>query len=167
MWTTDRRRRPIVAVLGAILALIALVGPAAAGPAKSVTIISHVTFNPGDWNYGDFDASGAAADGGLICAHGTFVDTNIEFHGYQSDRGVVQLRVDKHFTCNTTLSGPNGTFDVKLQIQANIDTGIETFSWVVKGGTGDLSSLRGAGRGSTVLNPPTGNINTYEGMLTR
>jgi len=54
---------------------------------------------------------------------------------------------------------------VKLQIQANFDTGIESFTWAVLGGTGAYESLRGGGRGSTVPNAPLGNINTYEGFL--
>ena len=76
---------------------------------------------------------------------GTFVDTGIRFAGYQSDRGIVQLQVDKAFTC----ADGSGTFFVKLQIQANFDTGIESFTWVVQGGTANYSALRGSGTGST------------------
>jgi hypothetical protein len=100
-------------------------------------------------------------DSRLICGSGTFVDTAIRFAGFQSDRGMVQLLVVKEFTCDDN----SGTFTVKLQIQANFDTGIESFTWVVLGGTGDYASLHGGGSGSTVPNPPTGNINTYEGFL--
>ena len=64
------------------------------------------------------------------------------------------------FTCDDD----SGTFDVKMQIQANFGTGIETFSWVVTGGTGDYASLRGSGLGSTVPRLG-GNTNTYVGML--
>ena len=38
--------RPTVAVLVAILALMAVVPPVAAGSPQRVTIVSHVTFNP-------------------------------------------------------------------------------------------------------------------------
>jgi hypothetical protein len=161
MRTTDRRARPIVAVLAAIAAVMALVGPVAAGSPQHVTIVSHVTFNPDGPNYGDFVTSGNATDGGLICSSGTFVDTGIRFAGYQSGRGTVQLQVDKAFTCGDG----SGMFFIKIQIQANFDTGIESFSWVVQGGTGDYGSLHGSGSGSTVPNPPTGNINTYDGFL--
>jgi hypothetical protein len=157
----SRRMHAIVAMLSAILALMAVGGPVAAAPPQSLTIVSHVTFNPDGPNYGDFGASGSAVDSGLICAGGTFVDTGIRFAGYQSDRGMVQLLVIKEFTCNDG----TGTFVVKLQIQANFDTGIETFTWVVLGGTGDYGSLHGGGSGSTVPNAPIGNINTYEGFL--
>ena len=105
----------------------------------------------------------ADPDDGVVCADGTFVDTFIKVSGFQSDRGVVQLQVMKAFTCDDG----SGTFDVKLQIQANVDTGVETFTWVAKGGTGDYTGLRGSGGGSTVPNAPIGNINTYEGFLLR
>ena len=156
----NRRAHPILAMVAAIVALLAVAGPVGAGSPQSVTIVSNVTFNPEGPNFGDFVATGRAADSGLICADGTFVDTGIRFAGFQSDRGIVQLQVVKEFTCNDG----TGTFVVKLQIQANFDTGIESFSWVILGGTGDYESLHGSGRGSTVPTS-TGNINTYEGFL--
>jgi len=70
-------------------------------------------------------------------------------------RGVVQLQVLKDFTCDRG----NGAFSVKMQIQADFTTGIESFSWIAWGG------IRGTGRGSTVPEPPTGNINTFEGFI--
>jgi hypothetical protein len=157
----NRRTHAIVAMLATILALAGLAAPVAAASPEGVTIVSHVTFNPDGPNYGDFVATGAAVDSGLICAGGTFVDTGIRFAGYQSDRGMVQLLVIKEFTC----SDGTGTFVVKLQIQANFDTGIESFTWVVLGGSGDYGSLHGSGSGSTVPNAPVGNINTYEGFV--
>ena len=161
MRTSNHRARLIVAILAAILALIAIAGPVGAASPQSVTIVSHVTFNPDGPNYGDFAASGDAANSGLICASGTFVDIGLHFSGFQSNRGIVQVQVVKEFTCDDG----TGTFVVKLQIYANFDTGIESFSWVVLGGTGDYQSLRGGGSGSTVPNAPIGNINTYTGFL--
>ena len=155
------RTHAIVAMLAATLVLVALAGPVGAASPQSVRIVSHVTFNPDGPNYGDFVATGRAVDSGLICASGTFVDTGLRFAGFQSNRGIVQLQVVKEFTCNDG----TGTFVVKLQIQANFDTGIESFTWVVLRGTGDYRSLHGSGRGSTVPNAPIGNINTYEGFL--
>jgi hypothetical protein len=159
----NMRRGPhgILAVLAAILALVAVAAPVGAASPQSVTIVSHVTFNPDGPNFGDFVTSGEATDSGLICASGTFVDTGIRFAGFQSDRGTIQIQVVKEFTCDDG----TGTFRVKLQIQANFETGIESFTWVVLGGTGDYASLRGGGSGSTVPNAPIGNINTYEGFL--
>jgi hypothetical protein len=161
MRSLSRRSHGVVAVLAAILALVAAAAPVGAASPQSVTIVSHVTFNPDGPNFGDFATSGEATDSGLICASGTFVDTGIRFAGFQSDRGTVQIQVVKEFTCDDG----SGTFTVKLQIQANFETGIESFTWVVLGGTDDYASLRGGGRGSTVPNLPIGNINTYEGFL--
>jgi hypothetical protein len=147
------------------MALVVVTGPVAAASPQSVTITSHVTFNPDGPNSGDFSVSGAAADGGLICAGGTFVDTGIAFAGYQSDRGgrsVVQLQVRKVFTC----ADGSGTFFVKMQIQADFATGLETFTWVAQGGTGDYGKLRGSGSGSTVRDDDgNGNTNTFTGFL--
>lgn len=157
----SRGPRGIVAVFAAIVALVAFAVPVGAASPQSVTIVSHVTFNPDGPNFGDFVTSGEATDSGLICASGTFVDTGIRFAGFQSDRGTVQIQVVKEFTCDDG----SGTFIVKLQIQANFETGIESFTWVVLGGTGDYASLRGGGSGSTVPNAPIGNVNTYEGFL--
>ena len=154
------RRRPAAVLFAAGVALT-LAGPAGAASPEGVTLLSHVTFNPDGPNYGDFDATGAAVDSGTMCASGTFVDVGIRFAGFQSNRGEVQLQVVKEFTCDDG----SGTFIVKMQIQANFDTGIETFSWVVLGGTDDYASLRGSGLGSTVPNPPTGNINTFVGFV--
>ena len=161
MRTRIRQTRVIGAVVAAVVALVAVAGPVGAATPQQVTIVSHVTFNPDGPNYGDFTASGEAVDSGLICGSGTFVDTAIRFAGFQSNRGMVQLLVVKELTCDDQ----SGTIIVKLQIQANFDTGIESFTWVVLSGTGDYAHVRGGGSGSTVPNPPTGNINTYEGFL--
>jgi hypothetical protein len=163
MSTIHHRARPVVWLLAACLALLVVVAPASAAGAQQVTIVSHVTFNPDGPNYGDFVASGPAVDSGVICPTGTFVDTFVKFAGFQSDRGVVQLKVGKWFTCGDG----SGSFGVKMQIQANFDTGLESFSWVVMGGDGRYGSLNGAGPGSTVPNAPIGNINTFTGILVR
>jgi hypothetical protein len=166
MRTSGHRARTVVAALAAVVALVFIIGPvAAAGPkaaAKSITIVSPVTFDP-NGNYGTFTTSGDATDAGLICDSGTFLDTYLHFAGYQAPTGFVQLKVVKEFSCSGG-TGPQGTFSVTLQIQANFNTGIESFSWVAKGLTGHLEGLKGSGRGSTVPTD-TGNINTYVGNL--
>lgn len=157
-----RGARQILALPIASLVLLAVVGPVSAATPQSVTIVSHVTFNPDGPNYGDFQAFGPAVDNGVVCPAGTFVDTYIRFGGFQSNRGIVQIVVGKALTCDDG----SGTFNVQLRITANFDTGFETFTWVVlSGGTGDYSALRGGGNGSTVPNFPPGNINTYTGFL--
>jgi hypothetical protein len=152
--------RPFAALLAGALT-ISVAFPVAAAAPEQVTIVSYVTFaEEGEPNYGSFTTSGDAADSGTICPAGSFIDTGIRFAGGQSGRGEVQLQVYKTFTCDDG----SGTFDVKMQIQANFETGIETFTWVVTGGTDDYASLRGGGDGSTVPREG-GNINTYVGMI--
>lgn len=155
------RRRRIGAVIAAGAAALALAGPVGAASPAAVTLVSHVTFNPDGPNFGDFEATGAAVDSGTMCPSGTFVDLGIRFAGFQSGRGEVQLQVVKEFTCDDG----SGTFVVKMQIQANFDTGIETFSWVVLDGTDAYADLHGSGLGSTIPAPPTGNINTFVGFV--
>ena len=157
---SSRRRRTLIGVFAALVAIVAAAAPVGAATPQDVTIVSHVTFDP-DGNYGDFIASGPAVTSGLICGSGTFIDTRLQFAGFQGRHGIVQLLVVKEFTCDDG----TGTFEVKLQIRANFDTGIETFTWTVLGGTDQYESLHGGGHGSTVGNPPTGNINTYVGKL--
>ena len=160
---TRRGARTLAGVLAATLALVAGAVPVlAATPALGATIESHVTFNPNGPNHGWFVASGAAVQAGTLCASGTFVDTGIKFAGFQSRTGHVQLLVTKDFACGDR----SGTFAVKLQINADFGTGIESFAWVASGTSGSIGSLHGGGTGSTVSNPPTGNINTYVGMVT-
>ena len=159
MQTRHHGVRPLAGLLAGALT-ISVAWPVAAGAPEGVTIVSDVTFVEGGPNVGSFTTSGDAADSGAICPAGSFEDTGIRFAGGQARTGVVQLQVFKVFTCDDD----SGTFDVKMQIQANFDTGIETFTWVVTGGSGDYSSLHGEGSGSTVPRPG-GNTNTYVGMV--
>ena len=159
MQTRHHGVRPFAALLAGALT-ISVAWPVAAGAPEAVTIVSDVTFVEGGPNIGSFTTSGDAADSGAICPAGSFEDTGIRFAGGQARTGIVQLQVFKTFTCDDG----SRTFDVKMQIQANFDTGIETFTWVVIGGSGDDASLHGAGTGSTVPRPG-GNTNTYVGMV--
>ena len=156
----DHRGRGLWGLASALVLAGTVAGSAVAASPAAVTIVSNVTFNPDGPNYGDFTATGAAVDSGVLCPSGTFVDLGIRFAGFQSNRGEVQLQVVKLFTCDDG----SGEFVVKMQIQANFDTGIETFSWVVLDGNGEYASLRGSGLGSTVPTQ-TGNINTFVGFV--
>ena len=163
MRTSDRRARALVAVLAATIAVITVVAPVAASAPLQVEIVSHMNFNPDGFNFGTFDASGAAVDDGTICESGTVDDTGIIFAGFQSERGA-QIPVRKTFTCGDG----SGTFFVKIQVHLDFESSTESFTWVVLGGTGDYSHLRGSGDGSTVSDgsdPQTGNFNTYVGFM--
>jgi len=156
-------RRFALAIVGAGLLVGATIGPVSAGAPEPVQIVSHMTFVDGDFNVGDFHATGAAVDQGVICASGTVVDTRIQFGGFQSDRGV-QIPVRKSFAC----TDGSGTIQIKIQVHLDFATNTETFSWVVLSGTGDYAGLNGAGSGTTVTDgsdPQTGNFNTYVGFL--
>src|SRR5690349_7921195 len=153
--------RSILATLSALLAVGVLAAPvAAAAPPKAVTIVSDVTFVNGGPNIGDFHASGAGVDSGTLCASGTFEDQGIRFAGFPARTGEVQLQVLKRFTCDDG----SGTFDLKMQIKANFDTGLETFQWVITGGSDAYASLHGSGTGSTVPREG-GNTNTFVGAV--
>src|SRR3954451_25016032 len=160
MTSRARGRFGILAIVAACAAVAGMATPVGAASAQRVNIVSNVTFNPNGPNYGDFSATGPAVDSGAICASGTFVDTGAKLTGFRSVTGHVQLQVAKDFTCDD-----GSTFAVKLQINADFNTGIESFAWVAKGPSGDIAGLKGAGRGSTVPTS-TGNINTYVGMVT-
>ena len=160
------RKRIVRHVLGATALLVGIcsavhVAPAAAGRTQQVAIVSHMSFNDPPPNTGDFTTSGPAADSGLICASGDVTDTRVIFVGYPSGQKY-QVLVLKNFVC----SDGSGTIFVKIQVHGNFD-GTESFAWVVQGGTGDYTNLRGSGQGSTVPNadPSTGNTNFYEGFL--
>ena len=156
------RAMSVVAALAAALA-VTVASPVAAAPPSDVTIVSHMTFNPNGFNFGDFVASGPAVDQGLICASGSVDDTRLIFAGSQSNRGA-QIPVRKTFTCDDG----SGQIFVKIQVHLDFATSTETFSWVILGGTGDYAGLNGSGQGSTVSDgsdPQTGNFNTYTGFL--
>lgn len=161
--TRSIRTIAIVASLATALAMIAA-APVAAGAPRDVTIVSHMHFSPpGEFNTGDFAASGPAVDQGLICASGTVDDTRLIFAGGQSNRGA-QIPVRKTFTCGDG----SGQIFVAIQVHLDFATSTETFSWVVLGGNGSYGRLNGSGQGSTVSDgsePQTGNFNTYTGFL--
>ena len=153
--------RPILAILSAALALGALAAPAAAAaPPQGVTIVSDVTFVEGGPNIGVFTASGPAVDAGTLCDSGTFEDQGLRLAGFPARTGDLQIQVLKTFTCDDG----SGTFDLKMQIKANPETGLETFQWVMLGGSDAYATLRGTGTGTTVPRPG-GNTNTYVGEV--
>jgi hypothetical protein len=164
MDTASRPVRAVVALIAAAaLVLVFAVGPAAARAPEAIRIVSHMNFNPDGFNFGDFDATGAAVDDGTVCASGTVDDTRIILAGFQSNSRI-QIPVWKTFTCDDD----SGTFFVRIQVHLDLATSTETFSWVIQGGTGDYVGLRGSGQGTTVSDgsdPQTGNFNTYEGFV--
>ena len=152
MRTTSRLgTRAIHAVLAAATALVVVIGPVAAASPQPIAFTIHMHYEVGTGTYE------VTSGGGLICPTGTVEDTYLHFAGYEGNQGT-QLVVDKTMTCEA------GTFFVKMQIHANPD-GTESFSWIVRGGTGDYARLRGSGSGSTVPGEPGYNTGYFSGFL--
>ena len=126
--------------------MLALAVPAGATPPSDVEIVV-----PGF--EGPFEATGIAADDGLLCAQGEVFNTAISGAGFQSNR-LFNLTVFKEFTCDDG----SGTFLVKLQVQVNFSSGT-SFNWVVVSGTGDYEDLHGTGTGFVV----SGDTDVYQG----
>jgi hypothetical protein len=153
MRTSSHRAQAIVAALAASLALVTAIGPVAAAQPKpqQVTIVSDMTVS-GGLNYGTFTASGSP----LICRSGLVADTRLVMLRGSFETDYV-LTVDKTFTCSAS-----DTFFARLLVRGN--GGVETFTWVILGGTGTYHGLFGLGWGSTV--PIEGGAtNTYTGYL--
>lgn len=158
------RRRTSAIGLAASLAILGAVAPVAGASPEGVHIVSHMDFNEGTFNTGDFVASGPAVADGTFCAAGVVEDTGIILAGGQSGRGL-QIPVRKTFICEV---GGTGQIFVKIQVHLDFATSTETFSWVILGGTGDFADLHGSGQGTTVSDgsdPQTGNVNTYDGFV--
>ena len=153
MRTSSHRARAIVAALAASLVLVTVIGPAAASTSpQRVTIVSDMTV-PGNPNYGSFTASGSP----LICSSGDVIDTRLVLLRGSFETDFV-LTVNKTFTCDDK----SGTFFARLLVR--MSGGVETFTWVILGGTGRYHDLFGLGSGSTVA-IDGGVTNTYTGYL--
>ena len=155
MCTSSHRARAIVAALAASLALATAIGPVAAAQPKPqpVTIVSDMTVVGLPHNLGTFDTVR-----GPICTSGTVADTRLVWMVGGPDANPYVLTVNKTFTCDDG----SGTFFARLLVRGN--GGVETFTWVILGGTGTYHGLLGLGSGSTV--PTEGGVtNTYTGYL--
>jgi hypothetical protein len=153
--------RVLVIAIAAMLAALAFAAPASAASRNAVEIVSPMTFAPpGEFNFGTFDASGAAVDAGLICESGDVNDTGIILAGEQSRSGKIQIPVYKTFTC------PDGELFIRIQVHLDLETFTETFTWVVLGGTGAYANVQGGGTGYSFSDDPNvGNVNVYSGYL--
>ena len=155
MRTSSHRARAIVAALAASLVLVTVIGPAAASTSpQRVTIVSDMTV-PGNPNYGSFTASGSP----LICSSGDVIDTRLVLLKGEFETDFV-LTVNKTFTCDDG----SGTFFARLLVR--MSGGVETFTWVILGGTEGYHDLFGLGSGSTEPFRGGGGVtNTYTGYL--
>ncbi len=115
-------------------------------------------------NVGTFEATGSAADQGVVCRKGLVDDlTVVDMSPLQNGRDV-DAALDKRFTCDDG----SGTFTLRLSIHVSAGTNAETISWVALSGTGAYERVRGGGSGSTVAGPASSQAtNTYVGFLGR
>ena len=162
MRNSTGRRRLTAAALAAAMALIMMVGPAAAAPTpEAVNIVSTMYVAGGPPNHGTFNASGS----NLICADGTVDDTRYVWSASPWPGGNPQgvpLLVEKTFVC------PDGEISLRLTIQGVYVN--EVFTWVVLGGTGRYAGLHGQGQGWTdysTFNVDGTVVNYYTGYLIR
>ena len=153
MRTSSHRARAIVATLAASLALVTVIGPvAAAEPTQGVTIVSPMTSlatqralhsqrEPADLRVRD------VVHTRLVVLRGSFETDFV-------------LTVNNTFTCDDG----SGKFSARLLVR--ISGGVETFTWVILGGTGRYHGPFGLGSGST---EPCGGgaTNTDTGYLFR
>ena len=160
MRTLDPRMRASVAIVAAALLLTAMAGWAgAAGRPEPVAITSTMDIG-GEFNTGDFIRTDGSS---LICSSGAVVDTRYVWGASRGRGGSpdgVQLQVDKTFDCG------DGLVFFRLQIHGVF--AIETFTWVVLGGTGPYAGLRGQGDGWTDgsnFDSCTCVVNYYSGSL--
>jgi len=142
-----RRILVTAAAVIALLLMTPLVPAGATAPADVEIVVPDFE--------GPFVATGAAVDDGVICGAGEVFTTFVKASGFQSNQHLI-LKVGKVFICGDG----SGTFDAKLEVRIDFDTGV-SFQWVVVGGTGDYERLRGSGSGF-VLQPDT---DVYSGGL--
>ena len=163
MRASDHRKRVIAAVMGAALAVLAVITPVSGATPKSVTIIARTYFSdyyPNSFFGGPFAAAGSAVENGLICGSGHHNDTADSVHGYQSGTGI-QIQNHGVFTCD------DGTILLKVQIHSSFGSVQgETFTWVVEGGTGAYVDLHGSGDGFTVAGIDANDQYYHEGHMT-
>jgi hypothetical protein len=89
----------------------------------------------------DFYASGSAVDAGLMCSSGTVIDLPGAWASGPPSGTFTILHTSKHFECDDG----SGTFDVRMVVRLDLTSGGTTANWIVIGGTGAYSTLKGNG----------------------
>ncbi len=128
---------------------------------EPVIISSSMIDAPSGANIGTFETSGAASERGMVCRGGVVTDL-VEIDSGAVGRGeLVDFTVPKQLACDDG----SGTFTATLEIHADLETGTESFSWVITGGTGAYAGLRGEGHGGTQSPATDTYLNTYWGSV--
>jgi hypothetical protein len=126
------------------------VGTAEATPPQPVTITVDTIFVPGS-------VDKFTSTGGVVCASGEVTTPWALGAGGQNDSHA-QLLVAKHFTC------PDGTFDARLRVRLDFETGETEGTWSIVSGSGAYRRLHGGGQ---ISGDPTetGILDAYSGNL--
>jgi hypothetical protein len=104
------------------------------------------------------------ATGGVVCDHGTAVDTPIDYK-FNDPPQPNLFHLYKTFTCADDSDGSN-TFTIQVEAKALPGAPTDSGGFRVKGGTGDYEDLHGGG--SLVgdrTTYPNGIIDVYTGIL--
>lgn len=160
-------RKLILLAAVAALFLVALptTSAGAGSPFEKVTIEVETNFGGGPPN-GPFEASGPAADAGLICESGWSVDAGGKFSPRANpDVGVLNIQAVKIFLCDADSWNdevPNG-FEMRLQIHFDKKGG--SINWVVTDGWGEYANIAGNGDGFSLGSMATGINDTLSGKI--
>ncbi len=178
----ERTKKAILVLVGLVFSMLLIATPAFATETKQVS---------GSWHAGtltrlDLKVSGANifftfsnkgqyVDGGPIA--GKFNQTGVITFHYEDPDIVKSLDLSKPMTwpqthwsykidriVEGTVSGKSGTFEVKIVSSGFGRLGAPVTldgTWVIMGGTGDLSGLHGQGSCSNA----GGGLNSYEGQI--
>jgi hypothetical protein len=132
----------------AVVAFIS-VGTAEATPPQPVTITVDTIFVPGS-------VDKFTSTGGVVCASGEVTTPFAKLVGQNGVHG--QILVGKHFTC------PDGTFDARLRVRLDFETGETEGTWSIVSGSGAYRRLHGGGQ---ISGDPTetGILDAYSGNL--
>lgn len=153
-------KRAGILFVALVAALVATAAVASASPAVPIELSESINFvrPPGEPPTGTFTLTGLG-----VCESGTFLDEFVT-----GNRQFTHIVVERFYTC----AGGAGTFSalLVLTIEPDFAAGTEDLSaaWVIRGGTGVLANLRGAGNGEGMnvgCNPRcTGGTSTVDAM---
>ena len=153
-WLSEHGWR-VLAILISLLILAFNASFVIAAPPSSLHIVVEETIVGGSEA---FVASGAAVDNNLVCQYGQVVEIG-ESSSNNPGGPFKTIWVTKQFDCG------DGTFDVKMVIKLDLDTGNTTANWKITSGTGNYVNLKGSGKLVGTPGDPGEIIDVYDGKV--